>query len=573
MNTITQKKPPVHKHDVIIVGAGIAGLQAALQLAPHCDVAVVTKVYPVRSHSGAAQGGIAAVLASVEDDRLEWHHYDTIAGGDFLGDSEAVDVLVREADEVVNDLDRAGVPFSRTIGGGINQRILGGHTRNRGERPLARVCYAADRTGHAILTTLWEQCVKHNVRFYNEYYTLSLLISGNACGGIAAWDIQKGGLHLLHAKAVMLATGGYGRIFKTTTNSFANTGDAQAMVLRNGLCLQDVEFVQFHPTGLYDSGILITEGSRSDKGYLLNDDGKRFMANYAAELLELAPRYIVASAIQQEINAGRGINGKPHVYLDIREMGEAAIDEILPRTRESCIKFAGIDPVEQPIPVMPSAHYCMGGIPISLHGEVFADGKNEKMAGLYAAGECSCVSVHGANRLGGNSLMEAALFGKRAGVAIKAFVESNPRSPAITDDCVEEAVCELESIRNAQGKEKSAALREELQSLMTEKCGVFRNAADLHSLKTGLVSLKKRYKDIGIDDRSDIYNMDVLETLELGRMLDTASAVAESACARTESRGAHQRADFPQRDDKNWRKHSLIKFNGDEYVLDLKTVL
>jgi succinate dehydrogenase / fumarate reductase flavoprotein subunit len=563
---------PIHTHDVIIVGAGIAGLQAALQLAPQYDIAVITKVYPTRSHSGAAQGGIAAALGDCGEDRWEWHAYDTITGGDFLGDQDAVELLARSAPEAVYELERYGVPFSRTHEGKIMQRVFGGHTRNRGEAPVARACYAADRTGHAILTTLWEQCLKRNVQFYSEFFILSPAIENHRCSGLAAWDIQKGGIHLFNSKAVLLGTGGYGRLYFTSTNALGNTGDGQALALRKGLCLEDMAFVQFHPTGLHDKGILISESGRGEGGCLLNDNGDRFMDKYS-DNRELAPRHIVARAMQDEIDAGRGIGGKNYLYLDIRHLGEDTINTKLPQMREICMKFGNIDPRDDPVPVAPSAHYSMGGIPTTIDGEVLADGISLNVAGLYAAGECACVSVHGANRLGCNSMLEAAIFGKRAGKAIGAFIRKTDTTPEIPPSVADEANAEIAFLRDAEGKERVAEIRESLQRAMMEKCGVYRCAEGLESLSDTIRELKARYRRIAVKDSFSTFSLGLIEALELGRMLDVAEVVAQSAYARTETRGAHARTDFPERNDTDWLKHTLVKKEGDTVTVGFKPVV
>jgi succinate dehydrogenase / fumarate reductase flavoprotein subunit len=552
------KPIPVHRHDAVIVGAGIAGLSAALTLAPHCSVAVVSKVYPMRSHSGAAQGGIAAALGNCEEDSWQWHYFDTIEGSDYLADQDAVEILCREASATVYELERMGVPFSRTAQGTIMQRIFGGHRKEFGKGPVARACYAADRTGHALLTTLWEQCLHSGVTFYNEFFVLSIDSADSVCSGVAAWDIRSGGIHSFHSKAVLIATGGYGRLFKTSTNAFINTGDGQALILRKGLFLQDMEFVQFHPTGLYGQGILITEGARSEGGYLVNRLGKRFMKEYAPRQQELAPRDTVTRAIQREILAGRGIDGKDYVYLDIRHLKEEVINSRLPQTREICVKFGGIDPVYDPIPVQPAVHYSMGGIPVSLNGEVLADGVGSPIEGLFAAGECACVSVHGANRLGCNSTLEAVLFGKRTGSAMRGHVSQRSSFPHEPSLAIREAEQEISFFLQAQGRERVAVIRESLQELMSTNCGVFRTAERCVSLQKALEKLRVRFSDIRLDDTSSRYNQNLIDAIELGHIIDIAESVCMSAMLRTESRGAHAREDFPERDDNQWQKHTLI---------------
>jgi len=573
---ISLTSTPVHTYDAVIVGAGIAGLRAALALAGVCRVAVVSKVYPVRSHSGAAQGGIAAALSNCGPDAWEWHMYDTVHGSDFLADQDAVELLCRNAPATVYELENLGVPFSRTEKGAVAQRTFGGHTKEFGKSPMLRACFAADRTGHAVLTTLWEQCGNKGIDFYNEFYLLSLAVAENRCSGIAAWDIQKGGIHLFHAPAVLLATGGYARVFASSTNALINTGDGHAAVLRAGLFLQDMEFVQFHPTGLYDKGILITEGARSEGGYLLNDKGERFMADYAPAAMELATRDVVTRAIRKEIEAGRGIGGSGCVHLDLRHVGKAAINEKLPQTREICIKFAGIDPVCDLIPVQPAAHYSMGGIPATINGEVLLDGQKELLHGLYAAGECACVSVHGANRLGCNSLLEAAFFGKQAGLAIGSFLKNQKQRPDLSDSAFNKASEEIEFLKtahSANGKESAAAIKEELQQGMSGKCGIYRDKAGLESLLSDLTLLRNRYRRIGLSDSSAAFNLDFIEALELGHMLDIAEAITQSALARTESRGAHARRDFANRNNTDWLKHTLIREKSGHAEIEYKPVI
>ncbi|MBN1128132.1 MAG: FAD-dependent oxidoreductase [Chitinispirillaceae bacterium] len=565
---------PVQEHtfDAVIVGAGIAGLRAALELAGTHRVAVISKVYPVRSHSGAAQGGIAASLANAGPDSWEWHLYDTIKGSDFLADQDAVELLCRTAAGTVYELERRGVPFSRTQDGRIGQRTFGGHTVERGRAPAWRACFAADRTGHAILSTLWEQCAGSGVTFFNEYYLLSLDITGGRCRGVAAWDMQRGGIRRFDAPAVLLASGGYGRVYAPSTNALINTGDGLAAALRAGLYLEDMEFVQFHPTGLYGKGILVTEGARSEGGYLLNGQGKRFMADYAPLAMELATRDVVTRAIYNEIKAGRGIDGSDFVHLDIRHIGEKDINEKLSQTREICIKFAGIDPVYDPIPVQPAAHYSMGGIPVSLNCEVFSDGEQTPLPGLFAAGECGCLSVHGANRLGCNSLLEAAFTGAVAGRSIAVFLRAarERTSPAVA--AVETAAGEITRLMEKPAAESVASIRQELQILMQAKCGIYRSGNGLGELIEDLGGLNARYAAAGVSDQSPVFNGELIDALELGRMLDVAGAVASSALARTESRGAHARTDFPLRNDREWLKHTLVKNVDERYLVGYKAV-
>nr|MCU0609790.1 FAD-binding protein [Chitinispirillaceae bacterium] len=529
-------------------------------------IALLSKVYPIRSHSGAAQGGIAASLGNAGADALEWHVYDTIKGSDFLADHDAAELLCKSAAETVLALEKLGVPFSRTADGRIGQRTFGGHTVDFGKKPALRACYAADRTGHAVLTTLFEQCARSGVVFFSEFYLLALDWNNERCSGLAAWDMQKGGIHRFDAAAVLLATGGYGRIFAPSTNALINTGDGQAAVLRAGMPLEDMEFVQFHPTSLADKGILITEAARAEGGFLLNGNAERFMNAYAPRQMELATRDVVTRAIIDETRAGRGINGSDFVHLDIRHLGEAIINEKLSQTREICIKFAGIDPVFDKVPVRPAAHYSMGGIPVSLRCEVL------RARGLYAAGECACVSVHGANRLGCNSLLEAAVFGHTAGVSMDTFLTGQKYAPCQADAAVKAAVQELAALEISGGSESVADIRESLQRLMSAKCGVYRNSDTLISLHHDLARLRTRYQSIRIEDRSPVFNLNLIETLELGRMLDIAEAVAHSAQARTESRGSHARTDFPKRNDREWHRHTLITKQGDCINLRYKPV-
>ncbi len=563
----------VHRHDVIIVGAGLAGMRAAVEASSEFDVAVISKVFPTRSHSGAAQGGISASLANEEEDHWEWHMFDTVKGSDYLGDQDAIEIMVKEAPVVVREFEHFGAAFSRTAEGRIAQRKFGGHTKNFGEGgPVLRACYAVDRTGHVLLHTLYEICVRNKVRFYPEFYALSLIVRDGVCRGIVAWDVINGGVHVFHAKTVMFGTGGYGKVFRITSNALANTGDGLSLVLRAGLPLEDMEFVQFHPTGLFQQGILVSEAARGEGGYLINDKGERFMERYAPDKMELAPRDLVSRSIQTEINEGRGIGGKNCVHIDLRHLGADKIMKQLPQIHELAWKFLHVDCIKEPIPIQPTAHYSMGGIPVDVNGRVLLDGKKEPVEGFYAAGECSCVSVHGGNRLGTNSLLEASLFGRRAGKAIVRFLREKREFPELPGDCARTAIDEVEGLLKSEGAEKAGAIREELQDKMTRECGIFRTAEKLAKLKGELKELEKRFRNIKIDDKSDRFNSELLEALELGHMLDFAELIVAGALAREESRGAHSRTDFPKRDDKKWLKHTIAWKKGDEIRFDYKPV-
>jgi len=547
----------IHRHDVIIVGAGLAGSRAAVEIGQVADVAVLSKVYPSRSHSGAAQGGIAASLANIsKTDRWEFHMFDTVKGSDYLGDQDAIELMVREAPETVIEMEHWGCPFSRTEEGKIAQRKFGGHTLEFGKEPSLRACYSADFTGHVLLHTLHEQCLKHNVNFYSEFQALSLIFRDNRAIGVTAWDMVNGGLHTFYGRAVMFGTGGYGRAYKITSNAHANTGDGLALVTRAGLPLQDMEFVQFHPTGLWKSGILVTEGARGEGGYLVNGEGRRFMEDYAPTLMELAPRDMVARAMQTEIDEGRGIGGKDYIHIDVSHLGEAKLMERLPQITELAMNFAGVDPRIEPIPIQPTAHYSMGGIPANPNCRVTYNANRDETVGFYAAGECSCVSVHGANRLGTNSLLEALLFGRRAG---KQIVEDLhhlefPDLPADYEDAARE---EVDRMLNSTGSEKVGKIRDELQETMTLDCGVFRTAQQLEQQHKKLEELEDRFKHITIDDKGNRFNTDLLEAIELKHLLSFSGAIVEGALQREESRGGHFRKDFPKRDDAKFLKHTL----------------
>ncbi|WP_353844954.1 succinate dehydrogenase flavoprotein subunit [Thermomicrobium sp.] len=547
-----------HRFDAVIVGAGGAGLMAAAQLAGKCNVAVVSKLYPVRSHTGAAQGGIAAALGNVEEDHWIWHMFDTVKGGDYLVDQDAAEVLAREAIDAIIELEHWGFPFNRTPDGRIDQRRFGGHTRNFGEGPVRRACYAADRTGHMILQTLYQTALKRQVTFFDEFMMLDLLLTDDGvCTGIVAMDIETGDIHVFHAKAVLLATGGFGRVWKVTSNALAATGDGVAIAFRRGIPLEDMEFYQFHPTGIYKMGILLSEACRGEGGILRNGLGERFMERYAPTLLDLAPRDMVSRAIYQEIRAGRGVDGKDYVWLDLTHLPAEVIETKLPDITDFVRTYLGLDPVKDLVPIQPTAHYAMGGIPTDVDGRVTIDAQNTPIPGLYAAGECACVSVHGANRLGTNSLVDLVVFGRRAGRHMARFVQENDFHP-LPKDPAYRARAEIEWIWENDGTERVAQIRAELQEAMMTDAGVFRTGDGLKRLQQKLGELRNRYSQIRIDDKSRTFNMELMEAIELGFLLDCAEAITASALAREESRGAHYREDFPARDDANWLKHTLI---------------
>jgi succinate dehydrogenase / fumarate reductase flavoprotein subunit len=559
--------------DALVVGAGGAGLWAALELAREgVDTVVLTKLYPTRSHTGTAQGGVCAALGNLEEDYPEWHMFDTIKGGDYLVDQDAAEVLAREAIETVVELEHMGLPFNRTPDGKIDQRRFGGHTRNFGEAPVKRACYAADRTGHMILQTLYQQCIKHGVRFLDEYQVVDLLFEGEPARGgrsvgVAAYRIADGQLHTFRAKATLLATGGFGRMFRITSNAHSLTGDGVALCYRHGLPLEDMEFFQFHPTGIVGIGILLSEAARGEGGTLLNDRGERFMERYAPKLMELAPRDLISRAMYQEIREGRGIGGKDYLYLDVRHLGRKVIEEKLPDITDFARIYLGVEPLTEPVPVQPTAHYAMGGIPTDLDTAVLRNEKGALVPGLYAAGECACVSVHGANRLGTNSLVDLLVFGRRAGRAMARYAGRVER-PAAIAGATEPIRAELEAIRSrgtsgraGHAGESVAVLRRELQDVMMDNVGVFRDARLLTAAQAKVRQLKKRHGEVTIGDRGSIFNTELLEAQELGYLLDLAEATVAAALARTESRGAHCREDYPERNDRRWLKHSFA-FQG-----------
>jgi len=562
-------------YDALIIGAGGAGLYAALETSKEGKTAVLSKLFPVRSHTGAAQGGIGAALGNLEEDKPEWHAFDTVKGGDYLTDQTAAIVLAEDAVRAVYDLENRGLPFSRTPEGLIDQRRFGGHTRNFGEAPVRRSCYAADRTGHMILQTLYQQCIKNGVHFFDEFYILDVLLQGKKCGGVVALDLSTGEVHIFKAKAVLFATGGFGRMFRITSNAYASTGDGQVQLARKGVPLEDMEFFQFHPTGIRGLGILITEGVRGEGGILRNANGERFMERYAPTLLDLAPRDMISRAIHTEIREFRGIKGDgsadDYVLLDATQLGKALIEEKLPDISEFSRTYLGIDPAEKPIPVHPTAHYAMGGIPTDLDGRVIAAGSGTTYEGLYAAGECACVSVHGANRLGTNSLVELIVYGRRAGRHAGQFVRGTDFL-TLAKDASEPAASRLIGLKSRGKKSDAAALRKEMQDVMTAKVGISRNGSDLTQAVKILRELRERYRSVGADDSSKAFNTHLIEILELGNLLDLAYITAACALNRTESRGAHAREDFPERDDRNWLRHTLAWLEADSVTIDFKSV-
>ena len=525
-------------HDLLIVGAGLAGMRAALAAPPSLDVALISKVHPVRSHSVAAQGGINAALGA--NDSWEAHAFDTAKGGQYLGDQDAIEVMCREAPDDILDLERMGVIFSRDEQGRIAQRPFGG-------AGFPRTCYAADRTGHAILHAMYEQLMKRGCQVYEEWYVTSLIVEDGACRGVVAWDLLRGGLRAIGAKAVVLATGGSGRAFLTSTNAVINTGDGMALAYRAGAPLEDMEFVQFHPTTLKDTGILITEGARGEGGYLLNTLGERFMKKYAPEQMELATRSTVSLAIGQEILEGRGIDGC--ILLDLRHLGRHRILERLPQIRQLSVEFAGVDPIESPVPVRPGAHYQMGGVRTTTWGET-------ALPGLYAAGECACVSVHGANRLGGNSLLETVVFGRRAGRRASEYI-ATVRPRALSDAALRRDEARLQRLMDNHGPERAWQVRDALGAVMSTNLGIFRTKQSMTEALQEIRALRIRSEAVRLQDKGKIFNTDLIQAFELSCLVEIAETIVAGALAREESRGAHYRSDFPRRDDMNWLRHTL----------------
>jgi succinate dehydrogenase / fumarate reductase, flavoprotein subunit len=565
----------IHQFDTVIVGSGGAGLYAALEASQKSKTAVLSKLYPVRSHTGAAQGGISAALGNVEEDKAEWHAFDTVKGGDYLVDQKAAQTLAEEAIQAVYDLENRGLPFNRTKEGRIDQRRFGGHTRNFGEAPVRRACYAADRTGHMILQTLYQQCIKNMVSFFDEYQVMDVILENDICKGVVVVELATGEMHIFAAKAVLFATGGFGRMFKITSNAYANTGDGPAVLARRGIPLEDMEFFQFHPTGIMGLGILISEAVRGEGGILRNRNGERFMERYSPKLLDLAPRDIVSRSILTEIRAGMGIRGDckidDYVHLDATHLGKETLTRKLPDITDFCKTYLGIDPADSPIPVLPTAHYAMGGIPTDIHGRVVKDKDNVVVEGLYAAGECACVSVHGANRLGTNSLLDLVVFGRRAGRHIAEYVKDAPTA-AVDDSAAEFAQAWIKRVTDGASGTHGGKITDEMQTTMMEKVGIYRNENEMQAAVKELQQLRERYQDVRVQDTSKSFNTDLLEIIELGNLLDLSLITATAALERRESRGAHSREDFKERDDDNWLKHSLAYLEGDAVRLDYKSV-
>jgi succinate dehydrogenase / fumarate reductase flavoprotein subunit len=565
----------IHEFEAVVIGAGGAGLYAALEASKKAKTAVLSKVYAIRSHTGAAQGGISAALGNVEEDKPEWHAFDTIKGGDYLVDQNAAIILAEQAVQAVYDLENRGLPFNRTPDGLIDQRRFGGHTRNFGEAAVRRACYAADRTGHMILQTLYQQCIKNHVTFFDEFQVVDVVMDGKTCGGVVAVELSTGDIHIFKAKAVFFATGGFGRMFRITSNAYANTGDGPAVLARRGVPLEDMEFFQFHPTGIKGMGILISEAVRGEGGILRNRDGERFMERYVPTLLDLGPRDIVSRSMITEIREGRGIRGDgkidDYLHLDATQIGSEIILAKLPDITDFCKTYLGVDPAEAPIPVQPTAHYAMGGIPTDISGRVVSDGSGGFYHGLYAAGECACVSVHGANRLGTNSLLDLVVFGRRAGIHIADYVK-NTDSLDFGKEVAEPAKKRIAELTNGKKGPHGGKIREKMQFEMMESVGVYRNETDMAKAVDVLRELREVYTKVRVQDRSKAFNTDLLEILELGNLLDLALITAESARNRKESRGAHCREDFPDRDDENWLKHTLAWLDQDVVRIDYKPV-
>jgi succinate dehydrogenase / fumarate reductase flavoprotein subunit len=582
-----------HQYEVVVIGAGGAGLMAALYASRTANIAVLSKLYPTRSHTGTAQGGVGAALGNVEEDHPEWHTFDSVKGSDYLGDQDAIEFMCNEAVPAVYELEHMGLPFSRTPEGKIDQRPFGGHTNNVTGKPVPRACFAADRTGHMILQTLYQQCIKNHVTFFDEFQVLDLLLSNGAAAGVVALELASGEIHIFHAQAVIFATGGHGRIWEITSNAYSYTGDGIAITLRRGIPAEDMEFFQFHPTGIYKLGILITEGVRGEGGILLNDKGERFMEKYAPKVKDLASRDVISRAMYMEMKEGRGIGGKRYLYLDVRPETVnkyAALDgrkrpddsayvvtaeEIiskLPDIADFCRVYLGVDPVEQPMPVQPTAHYTMGGIPTNKYGQVVMDAQNTILPGVYAAGEVACVSIHGANRLGTNSLLDLIVFGKHAGLHAAAYARGS-NFQSLPGDAADFALQQFDVLRRSQGSERVADISREMKSVMFDHVSIFRTAEGMTLALQKVRELRERFKHIHIEDNGKIFNTNLLNAWELGNLLELAEVTTVCALNRTESRGAHARDDYPKRDDANWLKHTLTWCKDGKIELGYKPVV
>jgi succinate dehydrogenase / fumarate reductase, flavoprotein subunit len=550
-----------HDYDVVIIGAGLAGLRAAIELSENIKVAVITKVFATRSHSGAAQGGIGATLGNEEEDDWQWHMFDTVKGSDYLGDQDAIEIMTKDAPRTIYELEHMGVPFNRTSEGKIAQRAFGGHTRNFGEAPIKRACFAADRTGRVILDTLWEKNLQAGIDFFDEFHVLSLFVNDGQCCGVSAYELSTGKIHSFRSKAVLMATGGAGKIFKTTSNAFASTGDGMALAFKAGAVLEDMEFVQFHPTGIYKLGVLISEAARGEGGILRNKDGERFMERYAPVIKDLAPRDVISRCMLEEIRRGKGIDGKDYLHLDLTHLGKNILDSKLAEISGFARTYAGVDPIKEPIPVHPTCHYMMGGIATDYDGQVVIDDQKTIFPGLYAAGECACVSVHGSNRLGCNSLLDTLVFGRRAGKAIQNFVNSQ-KPLKIQSDQIAKIEKDISSLMNRDTGENPHGILKELEETMMKDVSVFRHADGLNNALNKIGELKNRYKKVNVTDKSNCFNRNLLDVLELGHMLDLSEVIALGALIREESRGAHYREDFNQRNDKKFLNHTLFRCLG-----------